>query len=164
MQGTLFVTETFQHFLSVSVEDDMRKLLSFFAIIGLVAMFQTSTASAGSTTDQVWQHHIDAWVARDMDAIVSDYPEDALLIVNNRILRGPEGARKMFTHLFKLFDNGKNRIDPAIVDGRIIYITWHFTPKGGEETYGTDTFVVENGKIMVQTIASQLYDKYPIPE
>lgn len=118
--------------------------------------------SAQQTTAEVWQHHIDAWVQRDLDAIVSDYTDESLMIVNNRIYRGQDEIRKVFEHLFVLFDEGSNRIDPAILDGRIIYITWFFTPTGDHEYFGTDTFVVEDGKIVVQTIASLLYEKHPV--
>ncbi|MCX6116734.1 MAG: hypothetical protein NT027_04275, partial [Proteobacteria bacterium] len=64
----------------------------------------------------------------------------------------------VFVQLFKIFDDGVNRIDSPILIDRFVYITWHFTPSGMKEYFGTDTFVIEDGKIVLQTIASPLYD------
>lgn len=114
-------------------------------------------------TAEVWQHHIDSWDRRDLDEIVSEYTDNSILIANNKIYRGPVEIRGVFSFLFQLFDNGNNIIDPAIVLERIAYITWHFTPNGDTEYYGTDSFVIEDGKIVYQTIASLLYEKYPMP-
>jgi ketosteroid isomerase-like protein len=111
------------------------------------------------TTNEVWTHHIEAWQARSLDAIVSDYNEDSVLILNNQVFKGTRAIKNVFAQLFGIFDHGQNRIDTPVLSGRIVYITWHFTPTGESEFFGTDTFVIEQGKIAVQTIASPLYDR-----
>ena len=111
-------------------------------------------------TQVVWQHYIQSWESPDLDAIVSDYSSDSVLIVNGRIYVGTAQIREVFKCLFQIFDQGANRIDPAVVRDRIVYITWHFTPKREFEFFGTDTFVIENGVISVQTIASPLYERH----
>lgn len=130
--------------------------------IGLLPTAKANSliASKIQTTDSVWQHHIQSWSRRDLEAIVSDYNENSLMIVNGRMYLGKDQIRSVFRNLFEIFDNGVNKIDPAIVKDRIVYITWNFTPKDREEFFGTDTFVIENGVISVQTIASPLYEKY----
>jgi hypothetical protein len=119
-------------------------------------------ASPDPTTESVWSHHIAAWEARDLDAIVSDYDDDSVLILNGQLFQGRDAIKNVFAQLFQIFDGGENRIDQPLLQNRIVYITWHITPTGGAEFYGTDTFVIENGVINVQTIASPLYDKYQI--
>ncbi len=74
----------------------------------LVLASATSFAVENRTTEQVWDHHIQSWEARDLTAIVSDYDADSV------------------------------------------------------EFYGTDSFVIEDGVISVQTIASPLYDRFPV--
>ena len=113
-------------------------------------------------TEEVWAHHIEAWNARDLEAISSGYGPDSILILNNAVFRGPDEIREAFRQLFAIFDQGENEIDPLVLEGRVIYITWHFTPRGGTAVDGTDTFVVEKGKITVQTIASRLYQRFPV--
>ncbi|WP_375749060.1 nuclear transport factor 2 family protein [Vibrio sp. HN007] len=132
------------------------------ALAALIIGVSTFSATAASTdaTNKVWQEHIDAWVARDLDGIGAHYNDDSLMIVNNFKFQGPEKIRAVFNYLFKRFDHGSNAIDPAIVDDRTIYITWNFTPsEENAPIYGTDTFFVEDGIIKVQTIASKLYKK-----
>lgn len=130
----------------------------------LVAYYPWIPYDTTEETREVWEHHIEAWDARDLDAIMADYGEDSILIRNNIVFKGIEEIRGVFDGLFHLFDNGKNIIDPAALEEEIIYITWHFTPDNDREYYGTDSFVVQNGIIKYQTIASLLYEKYLVGE
>jgi len=130
----------------------------------LLITLTSSSAFAGSqrTTAEVWSHHIEAWESRDLTAIASDYDSESVMIVNGKTFKGRAEIEQVFSQLFRIFDQGVNRIDPPTLDGRIVYLTWHFTPVGDVEYYGTDTFIVENGVIEVQTIASPLYDKFRV--
>ncbi len=130
-------------------------LLLFVALNSNHAMAHTITTDS---TKKVWQHHIEAWQDRDLTAIASDYDENSIMIINNKIFRGPEKIRSVFACLFQIFSNGENNIDPATIDGRIIYLSWRFR-QSNQEHFGTDTFIVEGGKIAVQTIGSTLYEK-----
>lgn len=131
-------------------------LVSFGLATAQVVMAETAT------TDQVWQHHIQTWGARDLDGLVSDYTESSVLILNGQVFKGTKAIRSAFVQLFQIFDHGENRIDPVILEGRMVYITWHFKPDQKTEQFGSDTFVIEHGKIQVQTIASELYDLFPV--
>jgi hypothetical protein len=137
------------------------KTIKSLGLAALLAMFHAHSAFAIST-NEVWNHHIQAWEARSVEAIVSDYSDKSALVLNNQIFKGQEQIAHVFTQLFKIFDDGVNRIDTPVLFDRFVYITWHFTPSGNEEVFGTDTFVIEDGKIVLQTIASKLYDAYPV--
>ncbi|MEQ8752446.1 MAG: nuclear transport factor 2 family protein [Coleofasciculus sp. G1-WW12-02] len=113
-------------------------------------------------TKKVWKHHIEAWDAGDLDEIMADYGEDSILILNNTVYKGIEAVRGVFGRLFQIFSNGENIIDPEVIEGEVIYITWHFTPTNDDTYFGTDSFVVHKSMIKYQTIASLLYEKYPI--
>ncbi|GAB1542822.1 hypothetical protein NUACC21_54960 [Scytonema sp. NUACC21] len=115
-------------------------------------------------TQRVWQEHIDAWDARDLNAIMEHYSEESIMILNNSTVRGTFGIRNVFANLFKLFDSGENKIEPAVIEGEVIYIIWNFQPQAekGKSYFGTDSFVVQNGIIKYQTIASELYEIYPV--
>ena len=139
----------------------LRKIAKTLGMATTLAFLASSGAFAQST-DDVWSHHIRAWDARSVGEIAADYTEDSVLLLNNEIYKGTIEIKNVFTQLFRIFDAGVNRIDTPVVFDRIVYITWHFTPTGGSETFGTDTFVIENGKIAVQTIASPLYEAYPV--
>jgi ketosteroid isomerase-like protein len=115
-------------------------------------------------THRVWQEHIEAWDASDLDAIMEHYTEESVMILNNSMLEGTKAIRNVFANLFKLFKDGENKIDPAVIEGEVIYIIWNFKPRSenGNSYFGTDTFVVQHGIIKYQTIASELYEKYPV--
>jgi ketosteroid isomerase-like protein len=141
------------------------KLGSAFSSLLLLASLLSPSALLASTpgaapvtppsTAEVWQHHIDTWVARDLDGLLDDYAEESVMIVNNRVFVGKSEIRAVFRQLFSIFDRAtKHVIDPAIVRGEIVYITWSVTVDGAEHPVGTDTFVIRGGKILYQTIAA----------
>lgn len=106
-------------------------------------------------TQEKWKRHIDAWNARDLDMILSDYSEVSVVIVNNKIHRGVNEIRALFAKLFDAFDRAKeHEIAPAVIQGRVIYITWRAIIDGRGELLGTDTFVVDEDQISYQTITS----------
>ena len=84
------------------------------------------------------------------------------MIGNNKVYKGLEEIRGVFASLFKIFNNGRNLIYPEAIAKEVIYITWNFTPGDDDSYFGTDSFIVENGIITYQTVASLLYEKYPI--
>jgi predicted SnoaL-like aldol condensation-catalyzing enzyme len=147
------------------VQTQLGEKIMFKVAKKLIAITFSVSALAGSafaqSTADVWQHHIKAWEARSLDEIVSDYDESSVLILNNKVFRGTAAIKTVFADLFNLFDHGQNNIDAPTLQGRIVYITWHFMPPNEQEFFGTDTFVIEDGKIAIQTIASPLYNSRP---
>ena len=121
-----------------------------------------ASVKATEETKKIWKHHIDAWNARDLDEIMKDYSEESILIGNSKVYRGTEAIRGVFASLYEIFDNGSNLIDPEVIVKEVIYITWNFTPKDDDSYFGTDSFVIENGIVIYQTVASLLYEKHPI--
>ncbi len=57
----------------------------------------TSTRSP----EEVFAHHGSALGAEDLDDIVSDYSDDAVLIVHSNVYRGRAGTRQVFTQLLQ---------------------------------------------------------------
>jgi len=139
-------------------QEMLRKIITAFGLVTLLG----SSAGLAASTNEVWEHHIRAWEARSVDEIVSDYSDNSTLVLNNQIFKGRKQIAQGFTRLFEIFDNGTNKIDTPTVFDRFVYITWNFTPNGKQEFFGTDTFVIEEGKIVLQTIASKLYDVFPV--
>ena len=105
-------------------------------------------------TESVVRHHLTAFLEEQgLDAILSDYADDAFLLsesdayCNKLAIRGffegfvaalPPGAISRFT------------LRTLRVQGDVAYITWS---AGIEMPLGTDTFVVRQGKIVAQTFA-----------
>ncbi len=77
-------------------------------------------------TKKVWEEHIKAWDARDLDAIMVHYTEDSIMILNSTVKKVITEIRNVFNNLFKLFSNGENIIDPVITEGEVVYFTGNF--------------------------------------
>jgi len=132
------------------------KRLALTFVLGMTVLSGFSSASlAQQSTQEVWQHHINAWQARDLEGIVADYTPDAYVILNNDVYQGKAAIKGLFAKLFSTFDRAtQHEIDPALVLGKLVYITWRAEIDQRAIPMGTDTFVIENGKITYQTITS----------
>jgi nicotinamidase-related amidase/ketosteroid isomerase-like protein len=119
-----------------------------------------SQLAEDDTAKAVLDRHVAAMHERDFGKLVADYDELAVVIVNNHVFHGHDGVREAFDQIFRIFDGGKNRVDPVTIVGETIYMTWHFMTSGRTETFGTDSFFVVDGKIKVQTIASALFEAH----
>ena len=101
------------------------------------------------TTEATIRHHVDALADGDLDEVMADYAEDSVFISNDNVIRGLAGIGAVFKGA--LANGGfKVEMQHEAYDGEIGYITWTVP---GVITLGTDTFIVRDGKIVVQTSA-----------
>ena len=97
-------------------------------------------------TLKLLERHAAAAQANDLDAVMADYTDDAVLISpRHGVLRGAE-IRKFFEHPADL--TGFDVID-LFVETDVAFFTW----KTDAVPFGSDTFVIRDGKIAVQTVA-----------
>ena len=131
-----------------------------WAMMSLGLLWMSTAAFADDSTEiskKVWDHHIATWQSRDLDGLLSDYNDDSAVIIVNKVYKGKPQIRKAFEFLFQTFDRATAQtIDPTTIEGQIVYITWNAEIDGIKHPVGTDTFVIENGKIFYQTITSDL--------
>ena len=110
------------------------------------------------TTEEVFGHHMQAIVARDLDAILEDYTEESILDVNLAPgpVRGLAGLRASFAGILELFTPeviSTFKVARQDVEGEVVYLLWS---AGATIPAGSDTFVIRNGKIVVQTAYVQM--------
>ncbi len=105
------------------------------------------------TTDEILDHHLKAFDDGDVDEILTAYDEASILITPQEVACGPVPIRRLFEmFLTEVLPPGSKFevLVRHVVDGTA-YIVW----KAESEKYlfemGTDTFVVRDGKIAVQT-------------
>jgi SnoaL-like domain len=105
-------------------------------------------------TETVVRRHLQAFLEqKGVAAIVSDYDEDARFYSEAKIYRGKHEIQGFFRgFLAALPAQAIDRftLRSMRVDRNIAYITWCV---GRDIPLGTDTFVVDNGKIVSQTFA-----------
>lgn len=108
------------------------------------------------STEATLGHHLQAVGTRDVDTILEDYAEDAILFAPQATFRGREQLRSFFESALQIFTPevlGQFRMLRQDVAGDVAYIVY---AAGPTMPLGTDTFVIRDGKIVVQTFAAQV--------
>lgn len=104
------------------------------------------------STQSVINRHLNA-VPQGIDAIVADYANDAVLITQDAVFRGPAEIRGFFEAFMA---NASPELLAAFAvtrletHGEVGYILWKAEPF---IPFATDTFVVRDDRIIAQTFA-----------
>lgn len=109
-----------------------------------------------ATTESVLTQHVQALVSRDLDAIVSDYSEDAVVFTPNGAFKGLENIRTFFTGaLVMLPPEATNNLAviKQDIDGEFAYVLWSALPA---IAFAGDTFCVHGDKIILQSFVTQM--------
>jgi hypothetical protein len=116
--------------------------------------FMTLTAEA-STTQAVVNHHLERFAALDMQGVVADYAPDAVMIVPTGVLRGVSEITPLFQNLVAEFAKPGSTFDlqQQVIENDVAYIWWVAETPDNTYELGTDTFIVRDGKIALQTFA-----------
>jgi hypothetical protein len=116
-------------------------------------------AATTRTPQETFQHHGEVLVAGDLEGIVSDYSEDALIITPDGSLRGKDGVRQAFTKLLGDVPNAQWALPTQVFEDDILFLEWTAESEKTKIEDGIDTFVFRDGLIRVQTVRYTLQDK-----
>lgn len=114
------------------------------------------------TTQAILDHHLAAFAAGDADEILKDYTDESVLITPDGVTRGRDALRTAFDgFLSGLFAPGAYDfvMDASHVEGEVAHIACHANCASAEVALGTDTFVVRDGRITVETFAAKIVPK-----
>ena len=111
--------------------------------------------SSTNDTKATLSRHLEAAVSKNLDAILEDYGDESVIYTPDGPIRGLDEIRAFFTEFLA------NVVTPEFlsnltmlrqdVEGEIAYIVWI---AGDIVPFATDTMVVRNGKVLIQTFAS----------
>jgi ketosteroid isomerase-like protein len=111
-----------------------------------------------NTTKDVLDHHLQCFAERDLNGTLSDYAPAAVLFTPGGPLVGTDAIRPFFARLIAEFaePGASFNLKHQSIEGDYAYIHW--TAETADNVYelGTDTFVVRNGKIVVQSFAGKI--------
>jgi len=108
---------------------------------------------SAAPTEAVLRRHLRAATV-GVDAIMTDYTEQSVLITHDATYRGRAEIRRFFTGLFEILPEGffaTMRVTRQEIIGELAYILWERAPVISQ---ATDTFVVRDGKILFQTFTT----------
>jgi ketosteroid isomerase-like protein len=114
-----------------------------------------------SSTKDVVDHHLKSFGEGDLNGILSDYAPVAILFTPEGPLEGIDAIRPVFEGLLTEFakPGSSFNLKHQSVKGDYAYILW--TAETADNSYDlvTDTFVVQDGKIVVQSFAAKILPK-----
>ena len=115
-----------------------------------------NAASGTSTpsTEAVLRNHLRA-AKVGVDALLADYTEQSVMITQDATYRGIAEIRRFFTALLEdlppgFFDR-MMKISREEIVGEVGYLLWNGEPIVSQ---ATDTFLVRDGKILLQTFTA----------
>ncbi len=117
--------------------------------------------SESEQTQRVLAHHLQAFDAGDLDAVLSDYAADAVVLTSD----GPRGGHDQIRSLLQWLAENiftpdcQFRMIQQLVEGPIAYIVWAAESSGYRVPLACDTLLVRDGKIIIQTFAAQVERK-----
>ena len=106
---------------------------------------------ATRTPEEVFAHHGKALGTEDLEDIVADYSDDAILVVQKQVYRGKDGARRVFTQLLGDVPQAQWELETVFADD-VLYLEWKAAGGGRSIEDGIDTFIFKDGMIRVQTV------------
>jgi hypothetical protein len=111
------------------------------------------------TPEEVFQHHAQALGDGDLDEIVADYADNAVLISPAGVRRGKDGIRAGFVQLLADIPHAKWDLKTQIYENDILFLEWAADSAATLVEDGIDTFVFSDGLIRVQTVRYSVQHK-----
>ncbi len=113
------------------------------------------------TTSEVLHNHLASFSEGNLDGILADYAPNALLFTQNGQLAGVNAIRPLFETLLAEFakPGALFEMTHTTIEGDYAYILW--TAETADNVYdlATDTFVIQDGKIVAQSFAANITPK-----
>jgi len=124
-------------------------------------MNQQVTHADTAATRNLLAHHLECFGKLDLAGTMADYADESTFFSQGGVLHGSDAIRQFFGTLFEEFEKPGMSFDllQQEVDGDTAYIVWKAESADNLFEIGTDTFIVQNGKIVTQTFAGKISPK-----
>ena len=141
----------------------MKTKRPYIFVWGICVLFLTTAAAAQAadcpdhpqkrSTEQVLQDHVSALLSGDLDLIACDYDEDAVIITPGKVVSGHAQIKEYYAAIFQLM-GGPGDLEAVSVttSGTVLLLEWTLDSPHLVVGDGTDTFVIEKGRISYQTV------------
>jgi ketosteroid isomerase-like protein len=103
------------------------------------------------SAEEALRDHLRAVNAGDVQAILEDYADDAVILTAQGPLEGRPGVEAFFTQAFSLLPEAQVSAKSTVVAGDAMLVWWTAESPAGRIEDGVDTFVVGDGLITLQS-------------
>jgi ketosteroid isomerase-like protein len=104
------------------------------------------------TAQEILQHHGASIGAGDLEGILADYPDDAVLITPQGTFTGTAGARDAWLLLLGDLPNPRIQVTSLVTEGDLVLMKWTADTDNGRVEDGIDTMVLSPDGIRLQTV------------
>ena len=113
------------------------------------------------STKEVLDRHLRSFGEHNLEGILSDYAPGAVLFTPEGPLKDVDAIKPFFRALLTQFGKpgATFSLQHQSVEGDYGYILWTAETADNVYALGTDTFIVQNGKIVVQSFAGKITPK-----
>ncbi len=121
----------------------------------MTASVQNEPIISSEQTQKVLEHHLTAFGENNLSSILADYSEESILVSPDSTYKGLQQIEAFFASILPSFPSEEttSEIDRMVIDNELAYVVWHAKSPTVEVPFGTDTFIIEDGKIKLQTFA-----------
>ena len=102
------------------------------------------------STQQVFDHHREAFEPINLENLMADYADDAILLTLDGAFVGKEAIRGFFGSIFENHPNLKISFEKTAVEGDIFLLQWSGESDVATFPRGTAAFIIRDGKIQRQ--------------
>jgi hypothetical protein len=111
------------------------------------------------TPEEIFEHHAAALNAADLDAIMADYAEDAVVISPQGVVRGRPAIRDLLAGALSALPAAAFQMVTPVYSEDALLLRWTADSKTNAIPDGVDTFVFADGKIRLHTMTFTVVPK-----
>ncbi len=103
-------------------------------------------------------HHLNSFIENDLETLMLDYTDSSVFITQDATYTGITEIKEFFTNLMVHFPKQECtfELDKMVVKNEVGFIVWHANTPSLVVSFGTDTFILKDEKILQQTFAGQM--------
>jgi hypothetical protein len=114
---------------------------------------ERKTMGSVRTPEEVFQHHGDALAKQDIDAIISDYAEDAIAITPAGVLHGRQEIGDAIRQVLATMPNASWDMRLTIFERDVLFLLWGAESEQNRINDCVDTFLFRDGLIVTHTMS-----------
>lgn len=105
------------------------------------------------TPQDVFAAHESALFAGDIDRILEDFSDDAVLVTADGALHGAGAIRDWYVGALGALPEATSTWKSTVFAGDVLLLLWTASSPNGRINDGADTFAFSEGKIRLQTVS-----------
>jgi ketosteroid isomerase-like protein len=114
-----------------------------------------------TSTQSVLDHHLKCFGTADLEGTLSDYTPKSVVMTPDGMIKGLDNIRAFFVAAYAEFTKPGTTFSmkQMLVDGECAFIVWEAETPDNRFESATDTFIVRDSKILVQTYVAKVTSK-----